>query len=403
MSDWGAVGADNWDDDEMDAAPCAACATSDTDLELLLSRVDVGKMNKLSKPNKPPQSHMPAPPPAAPSGIDEEPPVELGFVSPYPGGTAEAWHFPSKVGGKPVWLLPTQLPSDLSCASCGRTMRFVLQLYCPRPEVAQAYHRSLMLFCCGGKCLRTSAGWRALRCKLPQDTPWYVEEPDGSWTARGRESIPAAGAAATAGAPNGPELSPLPELLISVDVEGDWRALLAEADARSQVEARRLLTAYEASESEAGRGEASRPLTARAAEGATDEDSLAADEEDVEDSFYAFQRRASAYPEQSLRYNRDPAGVPLWAGTSGRRTEPPPPCARCGAARTFECQVMPQLLCDLDAHGLDDDATLTAALEPTSEALDWGVVVLYTCSASCATVGQDGCGYADEFVWHQPL
>jgi hypothetical protein len=85
-------------------------------------------------------------------------------------------------------------------------MRFLMQLYCPRPEVPHAYHRSLMLFCCGGKCLRSQGGWRALRCNLPQDMPWYVEHPDGTWSAHGREALHTdgadgvVGAASTAGA-----------------------------------------------------------------------------------------------------------------------------------------------------------------------------------------------------------
>ena len=96
--------------------------------------------------------------------------VELGFVS---ACDDDEWlqphHFPSKVGGDPVWLAPAALPpaEALACGSCSRPMRFLLQLYCPRPELPHAFHRSLMLFCCGGRCLGASTGWRALRCDLP--------------------------------------------------------------------------------------------------------------------------------------------------------------------------------------------------------------------------------------------
>ena len=190
-----------WDesDDEPQPssdAPAGAVspsASGDAELELLLERrCTVQPLPRASQPR------APQPPPSAPSVkpqvADEEPAVELGFVSPYPyDGGAQPEHFPSKVGGSPVWLLPRGLPGheSLCCRSCHRELRFLLQLYCPRPEVVDGYHRSLMLFCCGGECLRTSAGWRAFRCNLPEENPWYKEQPDGTWTAHGREQLAA--------------------------------------------------------------------------------------------------------------------------------------------------------------------------------------------------------------------
>ena len=131
----------------------------------------------------------------------------------------------------------------------------------------------------------------------------------------------------------------------------------------------------------------------------------------MEEGFFAFQRRTSAYPEQALRYNRAPNGTPLWAGT---RAKPPPgfppQCELCGARRTFEFQLMPQLLCAIEAA--EDERrpdlspsppavdALRAASATDEDALDWGVVGVFTCSASCRV---DACGYAVESVWHQPL
>ena len=542
--DWGGVGL-------IDPAD----STSEADLERLLAQVDVSALGKKAKPKSKPSLPAPPPPPKPPTAatVDAEPIVELGFVSPYPEAPAKAWHFPSKVGGEPVWLLPERLPTDsLHCAAgCGRQMRFLMQLYCPRPEVPHAYHRSLMLFCCGGKCLRSPGGWRALRCNLPQDVPWYNEHPDGTWSAHGREALHtdgAVGAASTDGAesadalaalevhfdehmaravaqghlseavadaltdeiaakpdsaarceamrrimrehpdrthgageagasadalatetsaattattaasiaaatavataamppvasaaaavPSSP-LPSLPELLISVDLEGDWRALLTDADAHDEAEAQRLFTAYEASAAAApggdgvesavvsagASGSASDGGSARAAErpsGGTredDEDLAAVDDEEVEESFYAFQRRTSAHPQQALRYNRAMYAEPLWAGTAGRPPPGmPPSCPRCGARRNFEFQLMPQLLCELEEHGYVESATSLAtsmlgpqaaragAPEAPSDGLDWGTLVVYTCSASCATAEgavAEHCGYAEEYVWHQ--
>ena len=116
------------------------------------------------------------------------------------------------------------------------------------------------------------------------------------------------------------------------------------------------------------------------------------------------ERRTSANPEHALRYNRDPSSVPLWAGLKGQPPPgAPPPCARCGAARTFEFQLMPQLLCAIEDALPPRDAA--AALSDEAD-LDFGVVAVYTCSASC-TVAADGdpatSAYASEWCWHQPL
>lgn len=437
-----------WDDEDddngmVDAAPAT---TTDAELDALLARCAVAP--RAAPPPPPPPHSQPPPPPPPPKHViashattaemadhAAEPPVELGFLSPYPAPVALPEHFPSKVGGEPIWLLPERLPAQeaLCCGQCGRPLRFLLQLYCPRPEVPHAYHRSLMLFCCGGPCLLTPPGWRVLRCNLPEAVPWYEEE-QGAWKARGRDQLTAAAAAARSsdGPPSTlqrrtpPPL--LPELLVSIDLEGDWRALLSWADAHAEEEAQRLLASYEASEAErlggAGAEVAAqlRPVTVAVA--APEDDDNVADDEEVEESFYAFQRRTSAHPEQALRYTRSSRAEPLWAGARGRLPSTgPPPCGRCGARRTFEFQLMPQAVCALEAHGVEvtnelasatpsalpgrahlDEGAASGARSAIADGLDWGVLAVYTCSASCATaVDGAACGYADEFCWHQSL
>ena len=224
-------------------------------------------------------------------------------------------------------------------------------------------------------------------------------------------------------------------------MEGDWRRLVSSADAEAIEQANRLLSAYEAVEGADWGSMApeppDRPHTARGdckASGAStpsveDGGEMSDDEDDdeMQEGLFAFQRRTSAHPEQALRYNRDPRGTPLWAGAKGRPPPgAPPPCERCGAARTFECQLMPQLICALEtaAEWVDEDEASSSSVAASgapqpatvdalrsvaggaddADALDWGVVAVYSCSASCALPNEQGeCGYAQEWLWHQPL
>jgi pre-rRNA-processing protein TSR4 len=129
--------------------------------------------------------------------------------------------------------------------------------------------------------------------------------------------------------------------------------------------------------------------------------------------FDSFQERVSREPEQCLRYCRWPeeqehaaapeaslataasaaTGVaakvdddderhaqektrgPLWLSSSNQMRDPPA-CERCGAARKFELQILPQTL-----HFLKE-------LES-----DFGTVVIYTCTRSCALPDRE---YAQE-------
>ena len=91
--------------------------------------------------------------------------------------------------------------------------------------------------------------------------------------------------------------------------------------------------------------------------------------EQVEDAVCErFRGRVSRAPGQVVRYER--GGQPLLC-TSSPALEPPPACQHCGAERSLEFQVMPQLLTELGL-GLD-----------TCQGLDWGSLYVYTCQASC--------------------
>lgn len=102
-------------------------------------------------------------------------------------------------------------------------------------------------------------------------------------------------------------------------------------------------------------------------------------------TFKKFSKRVEQNPEQVLRYDRN--GYPLWATdyTPENVGESIPDCQFCGAPRSFEFQIMPQLLSRL---GVDD----------VGKSIDWATVAIYTCSESCKV---ENFGYATEFVWKQ--
>ena len=112
--------------------------------------------------------------------------------------------------------------------------------------------------------------------------------------------------------------------------------------------------------------------------------------------------------EQVVRYCFDKGAKPLWPSVihaPEHDDKSVPPCARCGAPRRFEFQILPQII-----NHLDVDSELASAV-------DFGSIAVYTCGASCALSGcptgeEEGAGgkeglseaYAEEVVLvHPPL
>lgn len=107
--------------------------------------------------------------------------------------------FPSKLGGRPAWLVPRNLPtmpsvlpsspsnsadaatlangdvSELECRVCKRPLRFLLQIYASRgSERAEAFHRVMHLFICTS-CQPNQA--RVFRAQLPRENNFYSSDP----------------------------------------------------------------------------------------------------------------------------------------------------------------------------------------------------------------------------------
>ena len=98
-----------------------------------------------------------------------------------------------QVGGRPVWLDPEHLPTALQCRQCCTPIRFICQLYAPVEYLdGRAFHRSLYVFACPTCCSSPVGGGdgvRVLRAQLPAQNPYFPnreqerKEPDNKITA----------------------------------------------------------------------------------------------------------------------------------------------------------------------------------------------------------------------------
>jgi pre-rRNA-processing protein TSR4 len=110
------------------------------------------------------------------------------------------------------------------------------------------------------------------------------------------------------------------------------------------------------------------------------------EEESADKTFLRFKKIVAHTPDQVLRYWR--GGKPLWISSDGTlAAESVPKCEVCCGPRTFEFQIMPQLVARL---------ALDAGLGEAS--IDWGVLVVYTCAKSC---NQGDSPYKTEYIVRQ--
>jgi pre-rRNA-processing protein TSR4 len=106
-------------------------------------------------------------------------PVSLGFVKEDGDLRLLASHyFPSKVGGRPAWLSlnPLQTTDELTCPKCSNPMVFVLQVYAPRDQKTEAFHRTLFVFACqtpGCTSAQDSSSFAIFRSQLPRANKFY--------------------------------------------------------------------------------------------------------------------------------------------------------------------------------------------------------------------------------------
>jgi len=114
----------------------------------------------------------------------------------------------------------------------------------------------------------------------------------------------------------------------------------------------------------------------------TENDLKEFDESKEDKGFGRFKKAIEKYPTQVIRYNRHGA-EPLWISSMGKyNIKNIPNCSNCNGKRSFEFQIMPQMLNDLRNYDLD-----------------WGIIAIYTCANDCNTNGK----YVQEFCFKQDV
>jgi pre-rRNA-processing protein TSR4 len=371
-----------------------------------------------------------------------------------------------KVGGLPVWLNPAELPAPetMLCATCEEPMKFLLQIYCPLDDIDAAFHRSMYVFCCKKSSCVSEGRVLVLRTQLPKVNPYYALDPGSDLEVEKKAAL----------APVLPKLCGLcgcagrlqctkcksehycckshqklhwkhhkescgqSDLTDFSTDEVKWRWLFKEYDLAVSCEelVKDSAAAIESSTTiwEDARAPADEQEKGKKKEEEDEDEDLKLTQNDYNEAlgnesrdpeyirFLSRVRRGG--PNQVLRYCRwqdeyGPISIST-AAARAHRESVPPVCQRCGAARKFEFQIMPQLLSYLHVDGdtsvnnpTTEQARMGVAMNAPQPAdfsqvffnkhgedLDWGTIDVYTCSESCtpSAGGGGGGGYACEYA-----
>ncbi|KAJ2706356.1 hypothetical protein FB645_001628 [Coemansia sp. IMI 203386] len=354
--------------------------------------------------------------------------ITLGYVEP----VDDEFHnelFPSKIGGKPRWLDPRN-PLDVDqaqCDECSKPMTLLMQLYAPEDEPESAFHRMLYVFMCrNGSCHRFSASrcMRVFRSQMAEDNEVYLEKEevnednDVVWALK--KQVQKAAVCVVCGLAGSKACSKCRKRTYCsrehqlADWESGHRSQCGSAGAKPtaahRLKLRRMVYPEQVIVSEEEQQQAAADLSDNEDDDDSDDEDIKAEDmalvpvtnEKAEDSqvevdkaFLLFQRRIQSDPDQVLRYARsadnDEERQPLFVSDDGRPVagNHVPDCEKCGAAREFEMQIMPQMLNHLSIDSVD----------PTS--IDWGTLLIYTCPKSCGGDGDDAATYAREVIYRQ--
>jgi len=347
--------------------------------------------------------------------------------------------FPSKVGGRPAWLIPENLP-ETACKRCGAHLRFLMQVNASQGSRKETcFHRTIHLLVCTN-CQPNEV--RAFRAQLPRKNDYYsAEKPD-------REAIVESPAdpelealcCPHCGLPwsdapqlcsdcarrkrNGDSLVCFTELEVSVD---EAEGFEDEADAEADEDIPTDATAQETEAEKQGDDPDAYAAMVKASVDAVnsievDEKKLSDKDKEAIAKLREYQKMVRENPDAAMdkfgarfyeewceehsvkdalfnrfqRFNRENlqhvlryelGGSPMWFSRLRKMRGSPPNCQHCGGKRVFEFQVQPALIALLKGSPLQDR-------------LDYGTVCVFSCEESCDA--DQSSPYLEEFVYVQP-
>uniref|UniRef100_A0A0D6R3W0 MYND-type domain-containing protein n=1 Tax=Araucaria cunninghamii TaxID=56994 RepID=A0A0D6R3W0_ARACU len=364
---------------------------------------------------------------------EEEEAVTLGFVQKAEDPSSLARHFfPSKAGGTPAWLDPTNIPSgkDSCCGICGDPLQHLIQVYAPIEGNPNAFHRTIYVFMCPKmECLRQdqleqrkasvekpSRSVKVFRCQLPRTNSFYSVDPpkhDGhdvplstgaalcSWcgTWRGGKICSGCKLARYCSRQHQVNHWRRGHATDCQQIQSSSNSVAAinvlQFDCLGKAENTCLWPELEVideeeNDIESGDFDEQVPQSAIVAKQEKNAEFLRElnDWEVSKDQRHwaSFEARIAKAPDQVLRYCRSKSAKILWPRIEGQpQNADIPKCTLCNGPRYFELQVLSQLL-------------YFFKVQNDSESLDWSTIAIYTCAASC---GENSLGYVEEFAWVQ--
>eukprot|EP00871_Galdieria_phlegrea_P005856 jgi/Galph1/758/GphlegSOOS_G5505.1 len=324
--------------------------------------------------------------------------------------------FPSKVGGRPAWLEPKNLPTNLLCGSCAHKLEYLLQIYAPLEEDEvgheEAFHRTLFVFyCINPLCSHESNFCKVFRSQLAAKNPFYSSDYTKNMERGKQQNFREAETQICT-------VCCLPASLVCGNCkrrvycsklcqQWDWK-LGHKRYCSSNIDQQRQETTNISCFPSFLLETLEEPIQVESISNNFHIQETPHEDEDLESEpvceerdavFEHFQLRTMREPKQVLRYApRDSSIQPLWYRKEKRITnsEDIPPCSVCHGPRVFEFQVMPQLLYYLQASEQSK-----SQIRYQEKSIDFGTIVVYTCQKSCSlrVVGEETTSfYSEEFA-----
>ncbi|XP_070503973.1 programmed cell death protein 2 [Chironomus tepperi] len=341
--------------------------------------------------------------------------IDLGFSEKQISWRLTNRFFPSKIGGKVAWLELENIPEtkDLSCDYCNEPCTFLCQIYAAgHGKLDHAFHRTIFVFICrNGKCcnINQSGNIKVLRSQLPLKNQFYPDTPaDESieideiesfcntcnvcgckapmvcgkckkiyYCGKDHQKIDwkshriICGQDSVLSKTSQCESYHFPEFEIVIEREDEESDVKIKQESDKEAEIRRLRE-YE---------DLLRQGKIVHNSDITEDDLKEFDDLKEDKAFGRFKKAIEKYPTQVIRYNRH-ALEPLWISSKGILNKSNiPNCLNCNSKRSFEFQIMPQMLNDLKDYDLD-----------------WGIIAIYTCENDCYSRK-----YIHEFCYKQDV